>query len=236
VPEHCVLGAGASCRHGYLQAFAWNPVQLEGPDNKLTRIHSSLFRLSCPLLVKAIDEWEAQGAVKSINEEARGDESGKLAADLNTAHLQHIVARKEVIGDNLEVAMANASATQAQVMENIMASGIAGQTLEKTDIKCLHAQVADTLCRSRSNKIGELILERLAARGVDVDGNDGCCEQCNPAVAAEQAKFWYVPKKNKSKLRVKRARRMDGMKKAGLRPADKSYFYEKDEVTRRVLD
>ena len=33
------------------------------------KLQGNLFRLSCPLLVEAIDSWEAEGAIGAFNEE-----------------------------------------------------------------------------------------------------------------------------------------------------------------------
>ena len=63
--EYNVFAVGCRCKHGYPQAFAFNPLTRSTPShhrNPLRRapVDSGLFRLSCPWLVKAIDEWEAE--------------------------------------------------------------------------------------------------------------------------------------------------------------------------------
>ena len=73
-----IIGVGMRCKHGYPQAFAFDPVR-RAPwayGERKSKIESGLFRLSCPLLVKAVDEWEAEGAVKKINEEVVGGTAG----------------------------------------------------------------------------------------------------------------------------------------------------------------
>jgi hypothetical protein len=49
----CAGGPRERCQHGFPQAFVFHPSK--------TTFNSGLFRLSCPLLVKAVDEYEAQG-------------------------------------------------------------------------------------------------------------------------------------------------------------------------------
>jgi hypothetical protein len=66
-----------------------------------------------------------------------------------------------------------------------------------------HAQLADYLCRSGDNGVGALIVDRLEKRGVSVDGDDFCrnqCDLCTPVAEAMQG-WWYEPSKNKWKLR-----------------------------------
>lgn len=134
-----VIGCGGRCKHGYPQAFAFDPLSraawLGGRDRK-SRIESGLFRLSCPLLVKAIDEWEAEGAVRLINEQMqRSCEDGQpraagFAEKLREAHAGHAAARQEIIGDQLPELLGQASAEgekQLEVVQTILDSGIAGR-------------------------------------------------------------------------------------------------------------
>jgi hypothetical protein len=251
-----IIGVGMRCKHGYPQAFAFDPVR-RAPwayGERKSKIESGLFRLSCPLLVKAVDEWEAEGAVKKINEEVvggtdgsgtnQGGADGSLAALLVEAHIGHAKAREELVGERmaelLEVAEA-AGEEQQQVVEMVLASGIAGQTRTKTDIKCVHAQLGDHLCRSASNGVAAELLRRLEAdRQVEVQGNCECCNQCNLAVPESVARreWWYEPSKNKWKLR-KTARRYRAMREAGELPYQREKQREdlpSDELEIRDLE
>jgi len=221
-----VIGCGLRCKHGFPQAFAYDPVTrapwvVNGVVlPRKTKLESGLFRLSCPLLVKAIDEWEAEGAVQALNDEVRAtiDEfetdgaEASLAAKLHTAHMDHAAARKELIGDRLGSVLEEAAAAgeeQQHIADMVLDSGIAGQTRSKVDIKCVHAQLADHLCRSESNGLAAELMSRLEARGVPVRGGDACHAQCNPAVPENAAReqWWYEPNKNKWKLRKRQNRR-----------------------------
>eukprot|EP00299_Pterocystis_sp_00344_P011490 c5370_g1_i2.p1 GENE.c5370_g1_i2~~c5370_g1_i2.p1 ORF type:complete len:135 (-),score=42.42 c5370_g1_i2:71-475(-) len=80
----------------------------------------------------------------------------------------------------------------------------------RIDVKCLHAQVADLLCRGPgSNDIAQHVLNRLTEMGIAIDGNDICKQQCGGGGGGDGAAGgWnYRPAKNKQKLKQKRERR-----------------------------
>ena len=148
--------------------------------------------------------------MRALNAEIAADASGELPRQLARAHRGHAAARREVVGDRAAVALAACSEEAGLIARTALHSGIAGQSPRKSDVKCLHAQAADALCRPGRNHIGEqLVLLRLQhARGVAVRGaGAACCEQCNPRVPAEQAGWWYTPAKNRWKLRKRLMRR-----------------------------
>lgn len=173
-----VYGVGFRCKHGHPQALAYDPMQRpRQSENHKKRIplDSSLFRLSCPLLVKAVDEWEAEGAVAQLAQEVREDAA--QAAALAAANLGHGAARREVVGDRAGALHDEAASLGVgHVIERILESGVAGcspkawENQAKLDVKCLHAHLADHLCRSRSNGIGERVLTGLEARKCDARG------------------------------------------------------------------
>ena len=204
-----------------------NGVQLP----RKSKVESGLFRLSCPRLVKAVDEWEAEGAVASLNNEIRrsgrhatthdglgavaGEQEGlphdSLAAKLERAHEEHSAARKELVRDRLPAVLAEMSEEEHTLATRILDSGIAGQTRSKIDLKCVHAQLADHLCRSQSNGLAAELMQRLEDRGVPVRGDDACRSQCNLALPedAARANWWYEPSKNKWKLKKNKQRRKE---------------------------
>lgn len=207
-----IVGIGQRCRHGFGQAFAFDPLGRPRLAGRKSHLESGLFRLSCPLLVKAVDEWEREGAVRLLNAELEDPTNAGAAAGLEEAHAGHAAARHEIIGERLPGMLAEAEAAgpeQAAVVRTVLKSGIAGQTRSKLDVKCVHAQLADTLCRSGSNAVGASLLERLAERGVPLRGSDDCCAQCDLAVPESEARerWWYEPSKNKWKLRKRLLRR-----------------------------
>jgi len=225
--EHQVnlLAVGTRCKHGCPQAFAYDSlsrpgamvVQQKGGSKARAKprsipLESHMFRLSCPLLVKAIDEWEREGAVHELNERVAADASGGLAAALDDAHRDHSATRRALFGARLARRLEEEppAAADLRAVEHILGSGIAGQSPGKSDVKCLHAQAADYLCRDGANRIGAMVLEGLMARGVDPAGDDSCCNQCDLRTPTEEAHlgWWYSPRKNKWKLRKTAERRL----------------------------
>ena len=245
-------GVGRRCMHGQPQAFAFDPARAQldptvpwesrkvPDDSVLMAVESGLFRLTCPLLVQAIDEWEAEGAVNELNaefgmpcpsgtdsahvapaaappaDEAGGDggrgELPVVAQHLLDAHRGHAAARLELLGEekvNNYLDMVPETSASGNKLRLVLQSGITGQIPTKLDVKCLHAQVADHLCRSESNPVGALILERLEARGVATQGTPSCKNQCDLCVPKAEAQegWWYTPVKNHWKLRKKHDRR-----------------------------
>ena len=157
--------------------------------------------------------------MQELNERVAADGTGGLAAALDEAHREHAAARRALFGARLARRLEEAppAAVDLQAVGHILASGIAGQSPGKSDVKCLHAQAADYLCRGGANRIGALVLEGLAARGVDPTGDESCCNQCDlrtPPDEARSSGWWYSPKKNKWKLR-KTAERRHLMRQGG---------------------
>ena len=224
-PVSNIKGVGTRCKYGHPMAFAFDPLGREpfqGGGRK-SKLESGLFRLSCPHLVKAIDEWEREGAVKAINDEIKaeaarsimeddGSSERTLAAQLEEAHEGHCRARHEIIGDRLPALRANAAEAgeeQAATVDWILQSGIAGQTRSKVDIKCVHAQLGDHFCRSESNAVAAELLRRLGERGAPADGCADCHAQCDLTLTESEARarWWYEPAKNKWKLRTRMRKR-----------------------------
>lgn len=232
-----IAGVGQRCRHGVPQAFVADP--------GVKPLNSGLVRLSCPLLVQAIDQWEHDGAVTDFNEEAAGrpvepshpplpydlqrrhaqtqtasrpsnvplaDPPTPLARDLDDAHAGHAAARLHFLGEPRLRSLLHehpAESKDGKRLRLVLSSGVAGQLRYKLDVKCLHAHVADSLCRNGGNKVGSLVLERLAERGVDIHGTVECQNQCSLCQSVEEAKkgWWYTAEKNKMGLRKRAERR-----------------------------
>lgn len=64
-PASAIIGKPATCQciHGYTQAFSLDPIPMAG-----NRLNSGLLKLTCPLLVNAIDALEDDGFIAKINE------------------------------------------------------------------------------------------------------------------------------------------------------------------------
>jgi len=250
-------GVGRRCRYGVPQAFAFDPLvrHKAGRSGKARSLplDTGLFRLSCPMLVKAIDEWEAEGAVANLNEELAGrrqldshapakvrqeiplqlahalsqthasvapsnsslvNPPTPLARALDEVHAGHAAARLQLCGEDRLFPLLEqypGDTEEGKRLRLMLTSGVAGQLRYKLDVKCLHAQVADHLCRSGSNEVAELIFTRLEERGVDVTGTPKCFNQCNLCQPVDEAVkgWWYTPAKNKWKLRKKMVQRQE---------------------------
>ncbi|CAM9800828.1 unnamed protein product [Phaeothamnion confervicola] len=163
VDAFCV---GQRCSHGFPQAFGYTPVQ---------KFNTGIFRLSCPLLVQAIDKMERDGGIDEVN--ARLATDFELRADFRAVNAAHGAIRLERTGADLPRLLKELKARfggSAEAADGVLGSGITGIRAEAVgDAKCLHAHVADRLCRGPgSNAIGDLVLERLAADSIDVLGSD----------------------------------------------------------------
>ncbi len=114
--------------------------------------------------------------------------------------------------------------------KRFLESGVAGVPPDRTwDVKCIHAHVADHLCRTsaddeiitfhgsvvrRGNVIGRKALQILQSRrGVPIHGNDVCWQQCDVGRDSRPGDWHYTPKKNRQKLRSTRLRRRELMTK-----------------------
>lgn len=207
--EHKVqaFAVGQRCRHGFPQAFGFHPIL--GP-----KVTSGLFRLSCPLLVQAIDEWENEGAVREMSDMVRSSDdmsSNYVEANRRTAAIRRDLIERHEGG--LDLVRAKLGPYNS---ERYMSSGIAGIPSEHTwDVKCLHAQVADYLCRpnddrDEGNAIGKEALRKLAEeKGIDILGTDSCCQQCDVGRERTPEDWSYIPKKNRQGLRRTRKRRKE---------------------------
>lgn len=141
------------CRHGFPRAFARQAVT--------SKVSSGMLRLSCPLLVKAIDEWEASGGIEEMNTALKRDLSLK----------QSFMAANEVWRDIRRHSVSESQEKQIMSvigergMRSFMESGIIGVSPGKTDdVKCIHAHVADHLLRGGEYKSHKLISSLCLSR------------------------------------------------------------------------
>jgi hypothetical protein len=211
------------CNHCYPQSFGFHPTA----GSKLS---SGLFRLSCPLLVQAIDDWEAGGGVREMSDWLRkngartrhtNDHDGnnwKQKGYQDANEVQKMIRQELVSPDDKKRLVEKLGEYNAN---KFMESGVAGIPPEQTfDVKCIHAHVADHLCRVSSdsnndsalnavlhgdgNIIGKRALELLHKKGVPIVGNDVCWQQCSGSEG-----WRYVAKKNRRGLKSTRLRRKE---------------------------
>jgi hypothetical protein len=165
-PVKRILAVEASkCKHGFPRAFVQYPIDGE-------RSSSGQLRLSCPHLVKAVDEYEiAGGGIKFFNDLMAMPENEQLRENFVATNYRWKAIREASISAREEEVICEKLGQHGK--DQFMNSGIIGITLEKTDdVKCLHAHVADELVRG-DNKIGQQTLEILDQRGINARGCDG---------------------------------------------------------------
>lgn len=205
VPElqRQVVGAGRRCRHGWPQAIVYDPLYREKPG-KHYRLGDTT-RLTCPLLVSAIDSLEKGGAIGRYNERLQVDkEWQRHLAETNEAHrllrMRLVVERPEELADVREH-------YGAQTFAVALGAGLASMRQGSADVKCLHAQVADELVRGGGNAIALQALKDIEDQGIPATGTDECCDNCNVHVPLEQVRWRLRSCKNSAGKRLSRQRK-----------------------------
>jgi len=182
-PTEAAIGVPSSCncRHGFPQAFAMDPMPAT-----TGRVNSGLVKLTCPLLVNAIDALEDEGMISALSKKMEKVEDWQRSA--RDIHVEHAQIRKEmIIGDaqQMDVLKDRLGENGANAFLN---SGVAGSTLDSLDVKCIHAWMGDDLFRFRdggepssaSSPLGKAIREGLVEKGVDLFGTVNCSVYCDP--------------------------------------------------------
>lgn len=232
-----MVGAPESkCKHGFPQAIVLHPWGGSKMGNGLTR-------LTCPMLVQAIDAWEAEDAIGEFNARMRDGEFGgpaELCVHVAWRRRDHpfrrhrhsplpasqranadvAAAKQRMCPEGTPAFVAAETAVGIRAVRGALGSGIAGMTIahDVPDVKCLHAQAADFICRG-DNAIGEAVMDRLRTeRGVDTCGTASCREQC----AGVEGGWRYRPEKNKLGLQLRRERRAALKKKVRLLRAEQA--------------
>ena len=193
-PANALLGkpSKSKCKHGYTQVFSLDPM----PSNKygMERLNSGLIKLTCPLLVNAIDVMEDDKFMNDINAKLISSnlEENKLVQCMNDAHKVHAETRKELIfGDDNSDCIEESD--KYKLLESklgergakyFIEAGVAGANplSKKVDVKCLHAWLGDYLMRSDTiaeHPIGDMIIKELDKRGIDISGTDDCHTVCS---------------------------------------------------------
>ena len=192
-PANALLGkpSKSKCKHGYTQVYSLDPM----PSNKygMDRLNSGLIKLTCPLLVNAIDVMEDDKFMNEINAKLMIDsEENELVTCMNDAHKVHAETRKELIfgddnsdsieeSDNYKLLISKLGERGAKYF---IEAGVAGANplSKKVDVKCLHAWLGDYLMRSDTiaeHPIGDMIVNELEKRGVDISGTEDCHAICS---------------------------------------------------------
>jgi hypothetical protein len=211
-PMSAMVAVGKRCKYGFPQAITLDPRAREKYGLGGHPIDAALFRLTCPHLVKEIDAWEAEGAVRAFNARVAEYDAWMSASD--EANAKHRIIRRALIGSEVECAKIEAN----PVLSIILNSGLAGNN-KKGDIKCLHAQLADGLSRG-GNAVADGVLDGLRERGVAPEGGPSCWQQCDSAHTHTPESWEYMPRKNRQKLRATTERRRKLMATRAARAAE----------------
>lgn len=110
------LGAGRRCRHGWPQVVLMDPIW---PEQRL----GDLMRLTCPLLVEALDAYERQGGIRGYN--ARCANSSFWRGALHEAHVAHRALRLELLEGRSEELRRVKDTMGEEVVDLVLTTGIA---------------------------------------------------------------------------------------------------------------
>ncbi|CAB9530151.1 Protein of unknown function (DUF501) [Seminavis robusta] len=209
-PSKAAIGIPSctNCRHGFPQAFAMDPLP---PSNTKGRINSGLLKLTCPLLVQAVDALEDDGIIPLWNDRyVKQDQV--LQEDIQQTHALHAQVRQKLLQQQPQQPEDNSDIIRQKLGEKgaeaFLRAGVAGSSPESTDLKCLHAWLADALFRNNNNKVGNLIQKELQARGVSMTGTDDCRAYCDPNMTGA-----FSPPKPRNKQRLRTGKELGRRKR-----------------------
>jgi len=205
------------------------------------------------LLCEAIDEYEGEGGVRQLSDWVRTSKDRNVPGSDNTGTRnnnnkeenkpgwkQEGYQTANAIQSQLRYELTTEEDRQSKLVSRLgeynaaafLGSGVAGIPPGQTyNVKCVHAHVADHLCRCPSsagadddtttssndsndttnnssngseengNVIGKHALQILQKRGVPIHGNDVCWQQCNVHHERGPGDWGYLAKKNRMGLR-----------------------------------
>lgn len=188
------------CRHGFAQVFALDPV----PNEK--RINSGLIKLTCPLLVRAVDELEDEGFIAELNGKlveglSEDHEESLLQNCMREAHQLHASVRRDLIHSTEDRNMVLSKLGERGARAFWAAGVAAASPGAVSDVKCLHAWLGDYLFRgSEASPIGAIVAQILNDRGIDLTGTADCRPYCDPEISASAAS--PPTPRNKQRLRT----------------------------------
>jgi hypothetical protein len=205
-----LIGLGRRCRHGIPQSLLFSPVvTAESADGKDLgySVNTGLTYLTCPRLVKRLDEIEGYADAGLVEYEQKLKASPLAQKQMRAVHENAGTLRKALVGaeifDKVESFLETASSIPSDVMSNTGRCGITLSQAETT-VKCLHYQLSDFLVRhppplpstkpaeqeqeelefvendpNPVNAIGKMVYEDLVSSGYEVDGTEECWKSCS---------------------------------------------------------
>mmetsp|Transcript_150781 Transcript_150781/g.482546 ORF Transcript_150781/g.482546 Transcript_150781/m.482546 type:complete len:335 (-) Transcript_150781:10-1014(-) len=232
------VGAGGRCRHGWPQAIVYDPLYRERPDkshrlgdttrpgraeehpdfeacDRCSDVGLPRMRLTCPLLVTAIDKLEKGGAMERYNQ--RLLPGADWEGELQKVNEAHRLLRLELIGDRSAELAEVRQILGEQAFAIAMRTGLASLRPEaRPDVKCLHAQVADELVRGGDNPIAKQVLRDIEDQGVLIHGSEECCDNCDVRVPLPLARWKLDRCKNNVGKRLSRGRKQAASRATSL--------------------
>jgi len=148
-----LLGVPVRCSYGYPQVLRVRPVLGEEP-------FPTVYWLSCPHLVRAIDRLEAEGWIPRLERRMAGD--ARLRAAMNEAHGRYVRERWATLAAE-ERARLEALGRSLGLHER----GIGG-IADRRWLKCLHLHVAHEL--ADGNPIGRIVRGMIPSLECPPDG------------------------------------------------------------------
>lgn len=158
---HTAIGVGHRCSAGKPQVLVWPPLRQVAAASGVGQVKAdaSLFFLTCPQLVHAVDLAERDGLIEWLQE--RVDTSQKLQEQMRAMNESVARARIQLLPDEWRERLQKDAALE-QVRWIVFETGLAGVSPKNfTYVKCAHAQLADWLTRGDVNPLGPLICQRI---------------------------------------------------------------------------
>lgn len=197
-PSKAAIGVPSTChcQHGFPQAFAMDPVHAG-------RMNSGLLKLTCPLLVRAVDALEDDGVIQALNQRLATDSS--LQSEIKETHNRHAQVRKAMLSSSELKSIRSKLGDAASGA--FLSAGVAGASPTSTDLKCLHAWLADTLFAGETTTLmGDILKKEL---GMDVSGTSSCQRSCNVNLSSALAN----PPKPRNKQRLRTSKELERRKR-----------------------
>ena len=141
-----LFGVPVRCSYGYPQVIRVAPL-VEGKP------FPTLYWLTCPHLVRAIDRLEADGWIGRLERRLADDDV--LRRRMERAHDRYVAERADLLSDDVRRA-AGTGGPAASLLEK----GIGG-IADRARLKCLHLHVAHAM--AGENPVGSIVLAMLPA-------------------------------------------------------------------------
>lgn len=157
--SEAIIGVGHRCQEGKPTVLVLPPLRVTSSGS--VRAEQSLFWLSCPALVRAVDRAERDGAIERVQERVDRDEG--LRRRLEGMQMEIPNIRSRLLPEEWVEHVRTAEGLDKERFI-LFETGLIGVSPNKRSfVKCLHAQLADWLVRGDANPIGRFAAEEALA-------------------------------------------------------------------------